>query len=207
MSALAVIYNLDGRPVSREVLIRMRDASTLRGPDAATDWISKSAGLAHRILFTTPESLQERQPWKDESGGIVLMYAGRVDNRDDLRREFIAHGLEPRNPTDAELLLRAYQRWGEGFPERVLGDFAVVLWDEYRQTLLCARDTAGIGQLHYFTDGKVFLCTSEISQLFQYFDSPPVPNEGMIAGHFDARIGNFEETIYQGSSALRRGVH
>jgi asparagine synthase (glutamine-hydrolysing) len=205
MSAIAAIYNLDGRPVSREVLTRMRDASSLRGPDAATDWISKSVGLSHRMLFTTPESLQERQPWKDESGGIELIYAGRVDNREDLRREFGAHGLEPRNPTDAELLLRAYQRWGEDFPERVLGDFALVLWDESRQTLFCARDIAGIGQLHYFTDGKVFLCASEISQLFPYFDSPPAPNEGMIAGYFAARIGNLEETIYQGIFRLAPG--
>jgi len=86
------------------------------------------------MLFTTQGSLQEHQPWKDESGGIVLIYAG------------------------------------------------------VRQTLFCARDIAGIGQLHYFTDGKVIVCASETSQLFEYFDSAPAPNEGMIAGHFAARI-------------------
>jgi asparagine synthase (glutamine-hydrolysing) len=215
MSALAAIYNLDGRPVSHEILRRMRDSSSERGPDAATEWVSLSnslsaaeggrVGLAHRMLFTTAESLEERQPWPDESGRIVLIYAGRVDNGEDLRREFVAHGLPPRNGSDAELLLRAYQRWGENFPAHVLGDFALVLWDESRQTLFCARDVAGIGQLHYFTDGNVFLCASEVSQLLRYFDSPPAPNEGMIAGYFAARIGNLEETIYQGIFRLAAG--
>jgi asparagine synthase (glutamine-hydrolysing) len=157
------------------------------------------------MLHTTPESLDERQPWSDESGQIVLIYDGRVDNGEELRRDFRAHGLEPRNFSDAELLLRAYQRWGEDFPAHIIGDFALVVWDGRRQSLFCARDGAGLGQLVYFTDGKIFLCASEVSQLFEHPDFVPKANERVLIGCMTGLLGSLEETIYQGVMRVAPG--
>jgi asparagine synthase (glutamine-hydrolysing) len=197
MSGLTAIYNLDGGPVSAEILAHMRDSCAARGPDAATGWICGPVGLGHRMLHTTPESLEEQQPWADESGEIVLIYDGRVDNREELQHDFRANGREPRNRSDAELLLRAYQRWGDDFPAHIVGDFALGLWDGRRRSLLLARDGAGLGQLHYFTDGKVFLCGSEIRQFFAHPAFSPQPNERVLAGCLSGLMGSLEETIYK----------
>ena len=158
------------------------------------------------MLYTTPESLQETQPYRDESGDLVLIYDGRVDNREELHKDFAAHGLAPRNPTDAELLLRAYQRWGEDFPVHVIGDFAVIVWDARRRTLFCARASLVVPSLCcIFPDGRHVLCASDVRQFFAFPHFTPRPNEGMIAGYLASRFGNNHETLYQGFAARPRG--
>ena len=62
MSGIAVIYNLDGRPVDRDLLSRMINAVPYRGPDGIHVWTDGAVGLAHAMLCTTPQSLHETQP-------------------------------------------------------------------------------------------------------------------------------------------------
>jgi asparagine synthase (glutamine-hydrolysing) len=179
----------------------MRDLAASRGPDAASEWLCGEVGLAHRMLHTTPESLAESQPWKDESGQIVLIYDGRVDNRNDLRGEFAAHGLTPRNCTDAELLLRAYQRWGEDFPIHILGDFAVTIWDGRRKSLFCARDVFGFKPLYYLANPRCLVCASAVQQFFAHPAFTSQPDEMVVAGHLSGFLKDNEGTLY---AQLRR---
>src|SRR5215211_7897799 len=113
MSGIAGIYNLDGRPVDPALLTRITDAMSHRGPDAVGQWIGDAVGLSHRMLHTTPESLQEKQPLLNESRDICLTLDGRVDNREELKAALEAKGARLRIDTDAELVLRAYETWGE----------------------------------------------------------------------------------------------
>jgi asparagine synthetase B (glutamine-hydrolysing) len=83
MSGIAGIVHLDGSPIDACTLQRMTDAIAHRGPDGAGTWADGPAGLGHRMLRTTPEALQERQPLCDESGQVCLVLDGRVDNRED----------------------------------------------------------------------------------------------------------------------------
>ena len=94
MSGLAGIYNLDGRPVDSALLRRMTERIAHRGPDGSGYWIDGPVGLGHRMLHTTPESLQEKQPFLDESGNLCLTMDGRVDNREELRAALEARGAK-----------------------------------------------------------------------------------------------------------------
>jgi asparagine synthase (glutamine-hydrolysing) len=111
MSGIAGIYYLDGRPVDRELLVRMTRVIARRGPDGIDHWIGGPVGLGHCMLHSTPESHYEKQPLLDETGHLCLTLDGRVDNRDALRSAIEARRFPLRSDTDAELVLRAYQCW------------------------------------------------------------------------------------------------
>ncbi|MFN0111301.1 MAG: asparagine synthase (glutamine-hydrolyzing) [Blastocatellia bacterium] len=198
MSGIAGIYHRTGQPVAVGQLRLMTDAAAHRGMDDAGYWVSGAVGLGHRMFHTTPESLSERQPLTDESGQLCLTFDGRVDNREDLRRELEADGFRLRFDTDAEIVLRAYQRWDEQCALKIIGDFALAIWDGRQQRLYCARDFFGIRPFNYFLNDRTFLFASELHQLFEHEGVPQNPNEGMIGEMLCGDIWNAEETLWQG---------
>ena len=204
MSGIAGIYNLDGRPADGALLRRMTGVMAHRGPDGAGHWVEGPVGLGHRMLHTTPESLLEQQPLTDESGALCLTLDGRVDNRQELRQALQAQGARLRSDTDAELVLRAYEIWGEQCPEKILGDFAFALWDGRRQQLFCARDIMGLKPFYYYSDENTFLFASELQQLLEDTRVPQEPNEGMIAEYLAGAEPSLQETLYRGIFQLPR---
>ncbi|MBW1895562.1 MAG: asparagine synthase (glutamine-hydrolyzing) [Deltaproteobacteria bacterium] len=198
MSGIAGIYNLDGRPADAALLTSMTDAIAHRGPDGGGHWIDGPVGLGHMMLCTTPESLVEKQPLTDETGNLCLILDGRVDNRDELRSALEAKGAKLRTESDAEMILRAYECWGEESPARIIGDFAFAIWDGRNRNLFCARDILGLRPFYYYTDGRRFLWASELQQLIKDPSLPLVPNEGMIGEYLASAVNNKEETLYKG---------
>src|SRR5690606_33771409 len=125
--AIAGIFLLDGRPAEQPVLQCMVDKLAHRGPDGAGVWHEGSIGLGHRMLWTTPQSLHEELPLRD--AGYALVANARIDNREELCDLL---GLDRRDlaeVTDSYLILRAYQKWGEACPTRLLGDFTFAIWE------------------------------------------------------------------------------
>ncbi|MDF0651000.1 MAG: asparagine synthase-related protein [Nitrospira sp.] len=202
MSGLVGIYHLDGRPVEFAILERMAHQVAHRGSDASDCWVNGPIGIGHAMLQTTPESLYEHQPWLDESGTICLALDGRIDNREDLLLSFRSTGVHLRTDTDAELMLRAYQRWGEHCPEQVIGDFALVIWDGPRRQLFCARDILGLKPFYYCLSGASFCWASEIPPLLEHDDGHRRSNEAMIAEFLSGMIVTNSETLYEGISRL-----
>ena len=198
MSGIAGIYYRDGRPCDRGLLTRMTDVMEERGPHGAGQWAGESVGLGHRMLATTPESRDESQPLLDESGSLCLVLDGRVDNRAELRAALESHGVVLRNETDAEYVLKAYECWGESSVERIIGDFALAIWDRRRRRLFCARDPLGIRPFYYYIGDRVFVFGSELRQILLSADVARKPNEGMIAEYLAGAMNSSEETLYLG---------
>jgi asparagine synthase (glutamine-hydrolysing) len=198
MSGIAGIYNLDGRPVDPALLTRMTDAVEDRGPDGVGQWIDGPVGLGHRTLHTTPESLQEKQPLTDEWDNLCLTFDGRVDNRDELKAALENIGARLRSDTDAEIVLRAYEVWGEACPEKIIGDFAFAIWDKRNNQLFCARDFLGIKPFYYYADARRFLCGSELQQLVADPTFQRRPNEGVVGEYLTGSLTTPVETLYQG---------
>jgi asparagine synthase (glutamine-hydrolysing) len=198
VSGIAGIYNLDGQPVDRALLGRMTDVIAHRGPDGAGHWICDSVGLGHRMLHTTSESLYEEQPVVHESGQLVLTADARIDNRKELIGTLAINGKPKEQITDAELILKAYGKWGGACPEKLLGDFAFAIWDGREHCLFCARDPLGIKPFYYHGDGRRFLFGSELCQLFADSFVGREPNEGMIGECLACAITDQEETLYRG---------
>jgi asparagine synthase (glutamine-hydrolysing) len=202
MSGLAGIFNLDGRPADVAQLHRMTSAISHRGPDGIRHMIDGPIAIGHCMLCTTPESLHETQPLWDEARMFCLAMHGRVDNREELASALKAAGAILRDDTDAELVLKAYVAWGEDSPRRIVGDFAYIVWNARERSLFCARDHFGMKPLYYYTDGRVFVWASEISQLLLLPMVPKQPNEGMVAEYLADRITSLEETLYAGIACV-----
>jgi asparagine synthase (glutamine-hydrolysing) len=145
MSGIVGIINLDGVPVDRELLLRMTNYLGFRGPDAQHIWGDGNAGLGHTILRTTREAETEKQPLSLD-GKVWLTADARIDARDELIQKL--KSPKP-SPNDAELILYAYEAWGEDCLQHLIGDFAFVIWDSHSQKLFCARDHLGVRQLYY----------------------------------------------------------
>lgn len=197
MSGFVGIWNLDGRPVDRLLLERMTETMAHRGPDGTGYWIHGPAGLGHQMLHTTPESVREKQPLKNESGMCCLALDGRIDNRSDLATQLASKGIQLGTDTDAELVLKAYECWGSDCPTHLLGDFAFVLWDGRRQQVFCARDVIGSKPFYFYRSGRVFLCASEIQPFFLHPDIGRSLNEGMLGEFLAGEIMSQEETLYR----------
>jgi asparagine synthase (glutamine-hydrolysing) len=197
MSAITAIYYRDGRPMHPTVSDQMVATLAHRGSDRAATWCEDNIALGHTMCWTTPESIQERLPLVDELRGLVVTADARIDNRDELLDVLSLNG-RPAEIADSELILAAYEKWGEACPEKLVGDFAFAIWDRRRQILFCARDTMGVKPFYYFLSDHVFVLASEIKALFCVEEVPYELNERRVADHL---LGGFEDkaaTFYRG---------
>ncbi len=143
MSGIAGIIHFDGKPVEPGLIEKMTSAMAHRGPDGINHWVKGSVALGQCMLRTTPESLEEHQPLTNEDESLVLVMDGRVDNWEELRRELLGRGAVLRNRSDAELVLRAYEVWGEECPDRIIGEFVFFIWDARQRRLFGAQGCRG----------------------------------------------------------------
>jgi len=197
MSGIAGIYFLDGRPVERMDLEKMVESIAHRGTDGSGIWTDGRIGLGHRMLWTTPESLHEKLPNMNKTGDLVITADARIDNREELISALNFNGRQRETISDSEIILAAYEKWGERCPERLLGDFAFAIWNKRNQTLFCARDPIGIKPFFYYFDGKTFRCASEPRAIFEDNTISKEPNLALICLYLLNRFDEREETLYK----------
>src|SRR5213593_4056581 len=147
MSGIVGIVNFDGAPIDRDLLSRMTEFMSFRGPDAQGIWIDGSIGLGHTTLRTTWAAETENQPLTLD-GKVWLTADVRLDAREELLKKLqdkLDRSLtRERIPSDAELILFAYEVWGEECLKHLIGDFVFAIWDGGAQRLFCARDHFGV---------------------------------------------------------------
>jgi asparagine synthase (glutamine-hydrolysing) len=183
----------------------MTDLISHRGPDGCGHWFDGAIGLGHKMLYSTPESLHERQPAVAATGELVVTADARIDNRGELIAGLRLNGNAKEQITDAELILKAYEKWGERCPGKIIGDFAFAIWDSANRCLFCARDALGIKPFYYYSDSQKFLFGSELRQIFAEPSVQHEPNEGMIAEYLACELASQEETLYRGIFRLPPG--
>ena len=169
MSGIAgAYYSFDGRPVEKTDIEKMLNIIVHRGPDGSRIWTDGPIGFGHRMLWTTPESLNEKLPFSNKTEELSITADARIDNRDELISTFDLPGRSRQTIADSELILTAFEKWGEGCPERLLGDFSFAIWDSRKNRLFCARDHMGIKPFYYYLSDKLFVFASEIKALLCY---------------------------------------
>jgi len=198
MSAIIGIYCLDGQPVDGTNLGQMVETLAHRGPDDTGLWREGSIGLGHRMLWTTPESLQEKLPLANQSGDLVITADARIDNRVELMAILGLNTDSSEVIVDSQLILAAYEKWDERCLEYLLGDFAFAIWDKRRRRLFCARDPMGIKPFYYYyLPGRIFVFASEIKALLCLSEVPRRLNETRIADHLIRLYEDGSITFYQ----------
>ena len=201
MSGIAGIIHFDGRPVEPGQVEGMTAAMHYRGPDGINHWRRGNVALGQCMLRTTPESLEETQPLTNEDESLILVMDGRVDNYEELRRELLGRGVVLRTRADAELVLRAYEMWGDNCPDRVIGECVFFVWDARRQRLFAARDAAGTRHFYYYQDKGCFAFASEIKGLLALPQIERRLNESRLLDYLvvefdrDDEVGTFYQDI------------
>jgi asparagine synthase (glutamine-hydrolysing) len=181
MCGIAGIYNLSGEPVATGSLKSMTDVISHRGPDGDGFYTDGPVGLGHRRLAIIDLSPAGRQPMANETADVIITYNGEVYNFQELQVELQALGHRFQSKTDSEVVVHAYEEWGESCVERFNGMFAFAIYDrrprfeagQVRQRdpsgrLFLARDRYGIKPLYYYSDGATFLFASEIKALLRH---------------------------------------
>jgi len=132
-------------PIREDLLSAMRDRLVHRGPDNGSNWIRQGGrvGLAHRRLSIIDISHLADQPMATADGNLRLVFNGEIYNYLELRSELAALGHVFRTRSDTEVLLTAFEQWGEAALQRFNGMFAFALWDERCRRMLVARDRFG----------------------------------------------------------------
>jgi asparagine synthase (glutamine-hydrolysing) len=187
VSGLFGLFHRHGTPVAPEALEAMRSAMAHWGPDGGDVWREGPAGLGQLRLFATPEARFERLPHADTRRGVAFTGVGRVDNRAELLGKLGRHQAESElgRPAsrigDAELLLLAYERWGEACVDRIYGDWSFAAWHPADRKLFVARDHHGNTALYYYADPRVFAFASDRKALLALNLAPQEMDELYLA--------------------------
>jgi asparagine synthase (glutamine-hydrolysing) len=167
MCGIAGILRMDGAPVEQAELRAMRDAMQHRGPDGAGLHVDGSVGLAHRRLSII-DIESGAQPLGNEDDSVLVVFNGEIYNYVELREELQALGHRFKTRSDTEVIVHAYEQWGEDCVSRFNGMFAFALWDARRRRLFLARDHLGVKPLYYRIEGSLLLFGSEVKALLAH---------------------------------------
>ncbi|MBI5210952.1 MAG: asparagine synthase (glutamine-hydrolyzing) [Elusimicrobia bacterium] len=194
----------------RDVLGRMTDILTHRGPDDRGTWLDGGCGLGlgHRRLSILDLSPAGRQPMASGDGAAQIVYNGEIYNYLEVRRELEALGERFRSGTDTEVILAAYLRWGERCVERFNGMWSFAVWDGRQKRLFLSRDRFGVKPLYYFSAPGIFLFASEIKALLLHPEVPRRPNLRALYQFLATGWGYVEveeETMFAGVRQLLPG--
>lgn len=149
-------------------LKRMTDSIIHRGPDGEGHWINESqnVGLGHRRLSIIDLSENATQPMHSSNRRFIISFNGEIYNYIELKNDLINLGYQFKTTSDTEVLLSAYQEYGESFLQKLDGMFAFVIWDQQKKELFCARDRFGEKPFYYFLDKQQFVFGSEMKTIF-----------------------------------------
>jgi asparagine synthase (glutamine-hydrolysing) len=173
------------RALTPAELARMRRTIEHRGPDKPGDWLTtegdRAVALGQQRLKILDLSEAGDQPMVSADGQVAITYNGEIYNFRELRDELRAAGASFRSTGDTEVVLRAYEVWGEAGIERLDGMFALAVWDGRSRRLLLARDRTGKKPLFYWTDGSALAFGSEIKAVLAAPGVPRRADESRVA--------------------------
>jgi asparagine synthase (glutamine-hydrolyzing) len=152
-------------PGQEEEIQTMTSSLAHRGPDGQGVLVRGPAALGHARLAIIDTSSAGAQPMATQDGRLALVFNGEIYNHKELRRELADRGHVFRSASDTEVLLRAYDQWGEDCLLRLHGMFAFCVCDYSRRRLFLARDHVGIKPLFYRTGPNFFAFASELGAL------------------------------------------
>ena len=173
-----------------------------RGPDGAGSWVQpeRRVGFAHRRLSII--DLDTGQQPMHHPAGHVITFNGEIYNYLELREELGAERF--RTHSDTEVILEAWDRWGEGCLDRLRGMFAFALWDAREGRLFCARDRFGIKPFYYAVVGDVLYFASEVKALVPFL--PEVATDpDALKDYLTFQFVLGEKTLFRGVRQLEPG--
>jgi asparagine synthase (glutamine-hydrolysing) len=159
-----------------------------RGPDG--EWIKGDDQAVFGMARLTIRGLTSgEQPLVDEATGVMVVCNGEIDNHGELRVFLAERGRPVTEDTDVAVLPGLYLELGEAFLGRLVGAFAIAVWDPRSSTLLLARDRAGERPLFYSRNGDSVFFASQLSAIVQGGEHPTEPDKAVLSRYL--QLGYF----------------
>lgn len=182
MSGIAGILQWNGAPVPQETVDRMAGLMRHRGPDGLRVDRRGPVAFAHALRAQRTVELRQVQPvWLDDSG-LAIVADATIFNRRELQHRLGPVDWFRSDPSDAELILAAFQRWGEDVVDLLDGEYAFVIADSTLRRVFAARDVFGVRPLFFHCDRDGLVFASEPKQIIAAGVSPAINDE--IVGEF-----------------------
>jgi asparagine synthase (glutamine-hydrolysing) len=175
-----------------------------RGPDGTGYFRSPACALASARLSIIDLETGD-QPVANEDESVWTVLTGEIFNFIELRTELQGLGHRFRTRSDTEVIVHAYEEYGDRFVERLSGQFAIALWDARRQRLLLARDRVGIRPLFYATIGGHLLFASEVKAILAVAPAAATLDEQGLAQVFTFWGTVGQRTVFKGIQTLPPG--
>ncbi len=186
--------NIDNKA---EILTDMMNKIIHRGPDSGGTHVEDGIALGFRRLSIIDLD-HGSQPMYNESGSIVITFNGEIYNHEELRKDLIAKGHVFSNRADTEVLIHAYEEYGQDMLCKLRGMFAFVIWDSESQTLFGARDFFGIKPFYYGLVKGEFVYGSEIKSILEHPFYQKELNEEALENYLTFQYSVLPETFFKG---------
>lgn len=175
------------------------------GPDDDEIFTDCNVGLGFVRLSILDLSSAGHQPMYSHDNRYVIVFNGEVYNYIELKKE-LKHKYQFITGTDTEVVLAAYQEWGENCLHRFNGMFAFVIYDIKRKEIFGARDRFGIKPFYYYQDQNRFIFASEIPPVLSALDNKPAANEQVVFDYLAFnRTDQTQDTFYKNIYKLQHG--
>jgi asparagine synthase (glutamine-hydrolysing) len=188
-----------------DVLDRALDLVAHRGPDDRGTWRAEGVWMGSRRLAILDVTSRGHQPMRLEPS-LIGVFNGEIYNYVEVRRELEAGGHRFRTGTDTEVLLHAYQEWGEECLDRLNGMWAFLIWDESRRRAFFARDRFGVKPFYFTLHGGGFAMASEPKVLLALWPELRRPNLVTLYRLLaEKRLDLRDRSFYEGIQVLPPG--
>ncbi len=206
MCGITGIFDLRGeRDIPRSRIEGMNAAQHHRGPDAGGIHLAPGIALGHRRLSII-DIATGQQPLYNEDGSVCVVFNGEIYNYRELIPELVARGHLFRTRSDTEVIVHAWEEWGEDCVTRFRGMFAFALWDAHRETLFLARDRLGVKPLYWaeLASGELVF-GSELKALVAHGRLPDALDPCAVEEYFALGYVPEPRTIYAAARKLPPG--
>lgn len=196
MTALAGLWNHGRRLDPASSLARMLQAQRVYAPDSPASWSDGPIALGRRLWTLLPEDRFDRGPIVSPAGTLVADL--RLDNREELGDALGIGAADAQALSDAALLMKALERWGEAAVDRLVGEFAFAWWDSRASRLVLARDPLGHRPLHFHRGDGFFAFASMPKGLHALPEIPYGPDRKTVADFLALLPETGSETFFEG---------
>ena len=206
MCGIVGIFDVrERRDVGERVIHAMNSVQTHRGPDGSGFHFEPGLGFGHRRLSIIDVG-GGQQPLFNEDHTVAVTYNGEIYNFQELTIELQRCGHVFRTHCDTEVIVHAWEEWGEQCVDRFNGMFAFAIWDRNARSLFLARDRLGIKPLYYaFTPSGFLLFGSELKSLLMHPDLPRDIDASAVEDYFTFGYVPDPKTIFSGVKKLAPG--
>lgn len=195
------------KKTTEETLAKMSCALPHRGPDGQGVYFHPTddaqIGLGHRRLSIIDLSSAANQPM--HYNGLHLIFNGEIYNYNEIRNKLIELGHQFTTHSDSEVILHSWKEWKEKSIDQWRGMFAIAIYDEQAQELICIRDRAGVKPFYYYWKDGLFLFGSELKSLTAHPDFVKVINKNAVASFLQYGCIPHPHSIYKDTYKLPPG--